>query len=327
MLTVRCTSSRKITTDVLVGFANNVLQRMQRLEQNQHLLPGVVQQQLIQNNRPQINLQEILDALNVDPAILVNNEHLAKISGASLDMRSQDRIAWVFQEPWFQSWFRSQQSGMLVVDDSATEHDVTSGLSFFAASVAQVLREMMVTMPMTFFCGQHTVSEDSLQGAVGILRTLNWELIQQLENFSLERIDLDFLEDLRKANIFALSGLFQELVSQDKSSVFFIILDELSMYDTPDRSDDIRDVVKFLRDLVERLNEESLQNQRQTVLKILITCSSVSYYSRAWFLDDEVLTVPLDAHGQSQGFNELQMSFHTQQLLDAANSDMEHNGT
>lgn len=299
---------------------------MERIEQNQYLLPGVVQQQLLQNSQPQIDLQEITDALSVDPAILANDEHLARISGASLDTRSQDRIAWVFQDPMFQSWVQSQGSAMLTIDDSVAEEDVHTGLSFFAASLAQVLREMMVTVPMMFFCGQHTSPEDPLEGAAGILRALNSELIPQLESFNLSFLDNKLLEDLRRLDLFALSGLFQELILQDKFSVFFVILDQLSLYDTPERSDDVRDIVQFLRDLVRKLNEDSAQNQRRTVMKILVTCSSVSYNSRAWFLDDEILTVPLDAHGQGEGFNELQMSFHAQQLLDAADG-MEGGGT
>jgi hypothetical protein len=216
---------------------------------------------------------------------------------------------------------------MLVVSDSNMEDDGRTGVSFFSATLGQVLRDMMVTMPVTFFCRRHTAPEDQLQGAVGILQTLSSGLIHQLENFNLAFVDSELLDGLQKSDIFALSGLFQELMVQDKCSVFFIILDELSLYDTPQRSDDVRDVVQFLRDLARKLNEENAQNQRQTVLKILITCSSMSYNSRSWFQDDEILTVPWDVHGQSQGFNELQMSFHAEQLLDATNNGPEPDAT
>lgn len=292
---------------------------MQRMEQNQMLLLGASQQQLIQNSLPQIALQDLLNSLNADPSVSASDENLARMSGASLDMRSQDRIALVFQDPGFQAWFRSQNSAILAIDISAADQDATPALSYFVATLAQVLREMMVTMPMLFFCREHTSPQDPLQGAVGILRTLNSKLIPQLENFNLAFVDQNFLEKIQNADIYALSSLFQGLISQDKGSVFFIILDELSIYDTRARCDDIRDVIQFLRQIVQMLNAESAQNRRQTVLKILVTCSSMSYYSRSWFQDDEILTVPLDAHGQSQGFNELQMSWHAQQLMDSAN--------
>jgi len=93
------------------------------------------------------------------------------------------------------------------------------------------------------------------------------------------------------------------------------------MYDTPYHSDDIRDLVHFLHDITQKLNSDSTQNQRQTMLKILMTCSTFSHNARTWFLDDEVLTIPLDVHGQTQGFNELHISYHAQQLLDTNAND------
>ena len=212
---------------------------------------------------------------------------------------------------------------MLLIDASTTGEHMNSGLSYFVVSLARVLRQMAVTSPMMFFCGYHTSPEDTLQGATGILRTLISQLIPQLESFSLAFFDGKSLEDLRQFDIFALTHLFQGLLEQDQSSVFFIIIDEIATYDTPHHSDDIRDLVNFLRDLIQQLNTECAQYQRQTVLKILMTCSTCSHNARAWFLDDEVLTIPLDAHGQNQGFNELHISYHTQQLFD---TNINHSG-
>lgn len=292
------------------------------MEQNQQVLPWVVQQQLLASgSQPQITLDEVFEALAVDIDVIASDANVAFLRGASLDMSSQDRIAWIFQDPRYQLWFRSQESAMLLIDASITDEPVNSGLGYFAVSLAQVLRQMAVTSPMMFFCGYHTSPEDPLQGAVGILRTLNSQLIPQLESFSLAFFDSKSLEDLRQFDIFALCHLFQGLLEQDQSSVFFIIVDEIAMYGTPHHSDDIRDLVRFLRDLTEKFNAECAQNQRQTVLKILMTCSTCSYEARAWFLDDEVLTIPLDAHGQNQGFNELHISYHTQQLFDANVND------
>ena len=292
------------------------------MEQIQHVLPWVVQQQLLASgSQSQITLDDIFEALAVDIDVVASDANVSFLRGASLDMGSQDRIAWVFQDARFQSWFRSQDSAMLLIDASITDEPMNSGLSYFAVSLAQVLRQMAVTSPMMFFCGYHTSPGDPVQGAIGILRTLNSQLIPQLESFSLAFFDSKSLDDLRQFDIFALCHLFQGLLEQDQSSVFFIIVDEIATYDTPHHSDDIRDLIHFLRDLTQKFNEECAQNQRQTVLKILMTCSTCSYNARAWFLEDEVLTVPLDAHGQNQGFNELHISYHTQQLLDANVND------
>ena len=210
---------------------------------------------------------------------------------------------------------------MLLIDASMTDELMNSSLSYFVVSLAQVLREMAVTSPMMFFCGYHTSPGDPLQGAIGILRSLNSQLIPQLESFNLAFFDSKSLEDLRRFDMFALSHLFQGLLEQDQSSVFFIIVDEIATYDTPHHSDDIRDLIRFLRDISQKFNAECEQNQRHTVLKVLMTCSTCSYNARAWFLDDEVLTIPLDAHGQNQGFNELHISYHTQKLLDGSVND------
>src|SRR5436190_14382630 len=113
------------------------------MEQHQRIVPWVVQQHLLANgSQPQITLDDIFEALAVDIDVLASDANAAFLRGPSLDMCSQDRIAWVFQDPRFQLWFRSQDSAMLLIDASMTGELMNSGLSYFVVSLAQVLREM-----------------------------------------------------------------------------------------------------------------------------------------------------------------------------------------
>ncbi len=137
---------------------------------------------------PTITPSRLLALLNVNHLAAINDETHVMRRGKSLDSGAIGQAAVMIKTPQVEQLLHAPQSGIVLVEGCGDRSQATtriSPISYVCATLAQALRASDTTGPnagstnvvLVFFCGQHVVNNDDLQGPQGLIRSLLAQLI------------------------------------------------------------------------------------------------------------------------------------------------------
>ncbi|KAI1856391.1 hypothetical protein JX265_011638 [Neoarthrinium moseri] len=182
---------------------------------------------------PWVSSFELLRILDVDPTSFMEDLGFIVRQESRMSGHDKARARWLLKTTSFQSWFKTLQSSLLLVDGTL-RLDKISPMSVLAGTLSLSLLDQPNTQVLHFFCGSHLDSqaEDGLTGPHGMLRSL---VVQLLLSFKAPLPDLseidsqEFLHDVYDCTLPALCELFRLLVGQVPSGItVFCLIDGIS---------------------------------------------------------------------------------------------------
>lgn len=194
------------------------------------------------------------------------------------------KLAWPMEDAVFKHWFEMKNSGVLVVDGVQRNADTVSPTTYFSAILNRNLIDPQLAVqhvPLMFFCGMHAEPGDSLEGASGIIRSLNYQLLGQNPDSDNLFLDNTFVDQAY------LCGLFRQLVMTAKPTTIFCVIDGLSSGTNADGSI----VNTIFRDL-QLLAKDTKRYKPGVEFKLLITGPEACRLGEEWFPDADCIVIP-----------------------------------
>ncbi|KAL9084287.1 MAG: hypothetical protein Q9165_008115 [Trypethelium subeluteriae] len=260
-----------------------------------------------------IPADSFLSALSVDPSRLHRDLSWAANNGAPTIDQEQLRAIQVLQDRRFQSWFANDYSEILVMNDmkrTASETSRAGPLSYFTARIFETLISNRMAFPLIFFCGLHASENDSLEGCLGLLKALNYQLLQHLSNETLPFLDFHLLDALYANNVEGQWVFFQQMVQNIRPVPIFCFIDDVSAFDNGRHWQETCATISSFRDLIESLNEshDSMAGPRsKPVLKLLMNFPRLGATSRSLFKEEDILNVTDSSWGMIEGIEDAEM--------------------
>lgn len=160
-------------------------------------------------------------------------------------------------------------SSALAINANSEEPSTLSPLSFLDGQVAQMLFVPNDPILLIYFCSLHAESWDPRASASGLIASLIGQLLSYPNlTFNVSFIDSDMEQLLEQDDFLALVQLFLSLLYQLPSDACVLcIVDEVSVYETPERQEDMRKLLATLvRQVIRKQTESNL-----LVFKLLLT--------------------------------------------------------
>jgi hypothetical protein len=160
-------------------------------------------------------------------------------------------------------------SSVLAINANSEETSDPSPLSFLDGQLAQMLLSPSDPILLVYFCSLHAESWDPRASATGLIASLVGQLLSYPNlTFDVSFVDSEMEQLLEEDDFQTLVQLFLSLVHQLPSNAYvFCILDEVSVYETPERKDDMRKLLATLvRQVIGKQTESNLP-----VFKLLLT--------------------------------------------------------
>ncbi|KAM0718472.1 hypothetical protein Q7P37_005542 [Cladosporium fusiforme] len=268
---------------------------------------------------PKTNRSDVLGTLKVNPGMPENDSHFAGQYGQTLSPERQARAVSLLQHAKFQSWLKSGDCEVLVVNgkDPQSESATMSPLTYVIGLLAQTMASTQTAMPLVCICGRHASPDDPLEGAEGVLRLLIYQLLTYLGDYAnMTPFDYNFIEAVKAGDIGYLRELFRSLIvsvvvtSKGPSSIVCLV-DGVSFLETAARKPSLEKLVAFLQQLVLDINDLG----GLLVFKVLLTYPYMSRYAQDWFPSESILTMGEESGGDRQGYNFVRLSTASQSLV------------
>ncbi|KAK1832537.1 hypothetical protein QBC39DRAFT_68307 [Podospora conica] len=180
------------------------------------------------------------------------------------DQRSKNTAAAIFTNRIFLRWMNNTQSDLIYLDGRLDKDfgSKTSPISYFCALFAHQLKEgPHSTVTLSFFCGQHVASNDTLRGPRGLLRSL---IVQALRVWPLVSLDDPDLASLAGATshemvpMEQLCLLFYVIIGQiPPHYTVLCIVDDVNRLERDEWQDDYWLVMRMLEDMVKKGGNEA----------------------------------------------------------------------
>ena len=164
---------------------------------------------------------------------------------------SHARVSYLMVMPQFQGWLMDDQPDILLVDGHCHDQSLgkVSPLSVFCAALFDIVSDphggpathvpsQRPRVVLSFFCGQHTTPASSLQGPLGLIRSLIDQLLMQWPEY--DHVDLSFLAyepelwgAVSQHDLPSLCYLFGRLLEQLRpDTIVYCIIDGISQFET-----------------------------------------------------------------------------------------------
>ncbi|KAL3420932.1 hypothetical protein PVAG01_07377 [Phlyctema vagabunda] len=209
-----------------------------------------------------------------------------------LDEQDKAYAATVARNKKFRAWLveDSTSRALLVNGYNDEVSDFESPFSFLCAQVITMFEHTDSALVVSFFCRCHTGYDDSLiaPGATGLISSLAGQLISQMQSKGVSP-DLSFLDDedchrIKRGDIDTLCFLFRKLVLQlPREKILICALDEISLYESPDKRAETDRVMNELSRLLRR--------EPNAVVKLLVTCLGQSLEAHQYFDERDIIHV------------------------------------
>ena len=218
--------------------------------------------------------------------------------GLSIGLSNQDRVKWMIQSRRLQDWLNSSESCTLLLNGNGDATDTFSPTTFLAAKLLDGLTHIEPIISLRYFCSLHMSSrEGSKEDATSLLKSLISQLLLLDTPYELNFISKADLEKIEHDDFPTLCSLFRKLIQHLPSPTFlFWIIDGINFYERSERRRDFLDVVKLLL--------ERVQESKEIVIKLLLTCHGKSSYVKNLVGKEDILTVPTVVDGSRQGWSE-----------------------
>lgn len=160
----------------------------------------------------------------------------------SLDENALGHARWLMTTSAFSSWMSSPSSRLILVNGHCAQMSgvKTTPMSAFCATLATALsKPSSATIPLHFFCSEHTrSSSEAIRGPSGLMRSLIAQLLVYMEDMdlSLDFLDAPILKAVRErqCDIDRLVSIFRGLFAQLPEGVtVYVVVDGVSDFEQP----------------------------------------------------------------------------------------------
>jgi hypothetical protein len=207
----------------------------------------------------------------------------------SIDLQRQGRAQWVIQTPCFQQWLWSSNSSALLINGNESCDGMArcSPMSLLSATLIQSLLQEPSALVINFFCGAHNSVSEEVRGPVGLLRSLNAQLLSTWQfDCGFVRFG-EWMGGLRAHDLHTLGRLFRKLVGQLSNVVLFCVIDGISLFESHGWQLGTEFILRKLLDLAE---DDDLDCR----FKLLLTSATLSRSGARILGDQRSLSIPGD---------------------------------
>lgn len=219
---------------------------------------------------PDMTVEELLNLIAYNSITPSQDLEEALDSAPEPDSKGVRRLAQAVKSDEFRAFLSTPStSSVLLVHANYEDPYTLSPLSFLDGQVAQMLYSTNTPILLFYFCSLHSESWDPRVGAIGLLASLIGQLLSYPElSFDLSFIDDEMKDLLEQDDFVALVQLFLTVLHQlPQDAYVFCIIDEVSVYETPDRQENMRKLLATLvRQVVMKQRDEDLPS-----FKLLLT--------------------------------------------------------
>nr|OQO18393.1 hypothetical protein B0A51_13724 [Rachicladosporium sp. CCFEE 5018] len=236
--------------------------------------------------------------------------------------KQQARAAVLLQNVTFQTWFKSAESDILVVQGKCGSdvHATMSPLTHFTGLFATMLDRSQTAVPLTYVSGRHSIPDDALEGAEGMMRMLISQLLARFgDAIDLPDMNYEHIEATKAGDIRYLCELFRLIIIATVSSstrpfAVVCLVDGLSLLETGAR----RSSLEYAFRPLQRLVNDASAIPGMLVLKVVLLYSHVSQYAWEWFPRSAILTLGDDAGGDGHGYNAARLAALSESAMQGA---------
>lgn len=208
----------------------------------------------------------------------------------------------------FRDWLTNQQSSALLINGNqkSISNPRNSPLSHFCARIAEKYDGWQECFFLSYFCSSSDSIEPRNPG------TMLCQLIGQLVTIAgksatvpdLTFLDHHYMNQIKKRDVRTLCEVFSLLIRQLKTAriVVFCVIDSISAFEDPTRSDDNEVVLKRLLNIV---HQKRIRGHK-LLFKLMITAHMHSIHAWKHFDQDERVEMNENAHGGAS--TDLQLS-------------------
>ncbi|KAK3369708.1 hypothetical protein B0T24DRAFT_681705 [Lasiosphaeria ovina] len=284
----------KVQRPILVGVINTgVYQNGLEFQHTRDALgiSNIYTRTLTPAHPPPPPINQLLYAIDGHPLGATRDLRCVLRQGNTMEEEALGRGRWLLTTPRFQAWLRSETSDFIFADGDggSTVHAKTSPLTVFCATFSAAMRTMPASMPLTFFCGQHSTDDDPLRGPEGVLRSLIAQLIAFPCTPVLDTRNLDArrVREAADGDVPSLAALLHALVAQlDSRITVWCLVDGISELEgTLDEWDDeVDELILGFLDIVE---DDKLRPR----LKVVMTSATRSLRLTSLVPEDEHISL------------------------------------
>lgn len=229
-------------------------------------------------------LHEIMQLLQADEVHRHDMEAILDSADAT-STASRSMVSQIVATKQFESWSRSPGSQRLFIEDNYSDDMLEAGgaLSWFSALVTKSRWERVAFVPVFFFCGRHTESDDRHRGVSGMVRSLASQLCQQLMGkfgVGAAPVVSSWHHNWSLANLLVvLESLARQLPSR---ATLVCILDGVNHFENEENE---KDILSVLESLARLAKDESIS----AAIKLLATSATKTVVVHTAFQEDDAL--------------------------------------
>lgn len=191
--------------------------------------------------------RRLLESMDINHLGAVDDEQHVLRRSQTLNGDTTSYAASMFQSSQVQQLLRAPESGIVLVNGHTDRSQNTkiTPISHVCATLIQALRRSANNnLVLSFFCGQHTATTDSLTGPQGLMRSLVAYLVLSLVQNecipdSAPILLEDFEGDFKHLSFQDICQLFHSLMAHVRREMtVYCIIDGISYYERQDWKDD-----------------------------------------------------------------------------------------
>lgn len=285
---------RPLLEGLMKDFERGLERLSQQIQANQFLTAIELYRSLTPFSQARIvgiTVQQVLNALQVDPLGMTTDLRTVLRAGQQLDVRGHRHTSEFLQNDRFKRWCSSVRPDILIVDIGMVDGVTTPKISPLSSACASIATTIIKAQPnailLLFFCGLHAAPNDALRGPQGVMRTLIARLLVELDGRDLASLNFidtsEYWQALQLLETRALCHAFTQLVRQwPLDSVVYCIIDGVGWCEHKEWPEDLQLVMNTLQDLV-------CDRRLPTIFKVLLSSSMRSQtVSKSWPLENRI---------------------------------------
>lgn len=211
--------------------------------------------------------------------------------GRTATQADHARASGVLTDAKFKNWIHAPSSNIMIIqgNDAAYQRQTFSGLSFYAAMLNVRLNVHNIVQPLTFFCGRHKANGNPLEGAVGLLRALLFQLLRRYgDSLDLSRVTAVIVPGIMNGNLHDLGQLFGILIhslATQTGGFIVCLVDGANFLESEQHRGAFKWTINWIGFLMESLRSEN----SNLYFKVLLLFPQRSERAITWVGDENLL--------------------------------------
>ncbi|KAL2674244.1 hypothetical protein Neosp_012695 [[Neocosmospora] mangrovei] len=224
-------------------------------------------------------------------------------AGFRMDESEQARTRWIMNDKSVGDWFQSTESRKFLVNGNHTLERIAP-TSFFCSMLVQSLKSIESTVVLAHFCGLNTAGESEPSGDGGLLRDLTSQLIEQWRFGDLTCLEQETVKRLKRESprlrLKSQRHLLRTLITAlPQETPLFVFIDGINYNETEEL---VYGTKKVIKDLCRLIVGEDVG----AMVKVFVTSAVRAFDVNEYFEEDEVITIPEGADGNTSGLIDMQ---------------------